>query len=89
MAGYSFGMKTNTKSSITLPAEELKLVTSLQAKLKAKSKVADSVYYARRPIEKPSERHFAPPRWPPAIRWPPNSRTSTGSPGKASMTRED
>jgi hypothetical protein len=32
-------MKTNTKSSITLPAEELKLVTSLQAKLKAKSKV--------------------------------------------------
>jgi Arc/MetJ-type ribon-helix-helix transcriptional regulator len=32
-------MKPNTKSSITLPAEELKLVLSLQARLKAKSKV--------------------------------------------------
>ena len=32
-------MKKNTKSSITLPAEELKLVLSLQAKLRAKSKV--------------------------------------------------
>jgi hypothetical protein len=32
-------MKSNTKSSITLPADELKLVLSLQAKLKAKSKV--------------------------------------------------
>lgn len=32
-------MKTNTKSSITLPAEELKLVLDLQARLKAKSKV--------------------------------------------------
>ena len=32
-------MKSNTKSSITLPPEELKLVVSLQAKLKAKSKV--------------------------------------------------
>jgi Arc/MetJ-type ribon-helix-helix transcriptional regulator len=32
-------MKTNTKSSITLPPEELKLVLSLQARLKAKSKV--------------------------------------------------
>jgi Arc/MetJ-type ribon-helix-helix transcriptional regulator len=32
-------MKTNTKSSITLPPEELKLVVALQAKLKAKSKV--------------------------------------------------
>jgi hypothetical protein len=32
-------MKKNTKSSITLPPEELKLVESLQAKLKAKSKV--------------------------------------------------
>lgn len=36
---YRLGMKTNTKSSITLPPEELKLVTDLQAKLKAKSKV--------------------------------------------------
>jgi len=32
-------MKSNTKSSITLPPEELRLVVSLQAKLKAKSKV--------------------------------------------------
>ena len=32
-------MKANAKSSITLPREELKLVVSLQAKLKAKSKV--------------------------------------------------
>ncbi len=32
-------MKTNTKSSITLPPEELKLVVALQARLKAKSKV--------------------------------------------------
>lgn len=32
-------MKSNTKSSITLPPEELMLVLALQAKLKAKSKV--------------------------------------------------
>ncbi len=32
-------MKKNTKSSITLPPAELKLVTSLQSKLRAKSKV--------------------------------------------------
>lgn len=32
-------MKLNTKSSITLPSKELKLVLSLQARLKAKSKV--------------------------------------------------
>ena len=32
-------MRSNTKSSITLPAEELKLVLSLQTKLKAKTKV--------------------------------------------------
>ena len=36
---YDFGMKTNIKSSITLPPDELKLVVALQAKLKAKSKV--------------------------------------------------
>jgi hypothetical protein len=36
---YHFGMKRNTKSSITLPREELKLVLSLQTKLKAKTKV--------------------------------------------------
>lgn len=32
-------MKTNTKSSITLPADELQLVAALQKKLGAKSKV--------------------------------------------------
>jgi len=32
-------MKKNTKSSITLPAKELKLVVALQARLKARSKV--------------------------------------------------
>jgi Arc/MetJ-type ribon-helix-helix transcriptional regulator len=32
-------MKANTKSSITLPPEELKMVLALQATLKAKSKV--------------------------------------------------
>lgn len=32
-------MKKNTKSSITLPSAELKLVTTLQARLRAKSKV--------------------------------------------------
>jgi hypothetical protein len=32
-------MKTNTKSSITLPPEELRMVLALQAKLRARSKV--------------------------------------------------
>jgi hypothetical protein len=32
-------MKSNTKSSITLPPAELRMVLALQAKLKAKSKV--------------------------------------------------
>jgi hypothetical protein len=32
-------MKVNTKSSITLPPDELKLVLSLKARLKAKTKV--------------------------------------------------
>ncbi len=32
-------MSTNTKSSITLPPAELKLVVALQKKLKAKTKV--------------------------------------------------
>jgi len=36
---YYCGMKLNTKSSITLPPDELKLVISLQARLKARSKV--------------------------------------------------
>ncbi len=38
-AWYHSSMKFNTKSSITLPPDELKLVVSLQARLKAKSKV--------------------------------------------------
>ena len=37
--GYAIDMKSNTKSSITLPPEELRMVVSLQARLKAKSKV--------------------------------------------------
>jgi hypothetical protein len=36
---YSKGMKTNTKSSITLPANELALVEGLRKRLRAKSKV--------------------------------------------------
>jgi hypothetical protein len=32
-------MKANTKSSITVPPEELRMVVALQAELKAKSKV--------------------------------------------------
>ena len=36
---YHLGMRSNTKSSITLPPEELRIVLALQAKLKAKSKV--------------------------------------------------
>ena len=32
-------MRSNTKSSITLPAEELRIVLALKAKLKARSKV--------------------------------------------------
>jgi hypothetical protein len=32
-------MKSNTKSSITLPPEELRVVLALQAKLKTRSKV--------------------------------------------------
>jgi hypothetical protein len=32
-------MRSNTKSSITLPPEELRVVLALQSKLKAKSKV--------------------------------------------------
>ena len=38
-SGYDHGMKSNTKSSITLPPEEVKLVVQLQARLKVKSKV--------------------------------------------------
>jgi hypothetical protein len=39
MHWYHFGMKRNTKSSITLPREELKRVLLLQTKLKVKTKV--------------------------------------------------
>lgn len=38
-AGTLAGMRVNTKSSITLPPAELRMVLALQAKLKAKSKV--------------------------------------------------
>ena len=38
-AGMLTGMRVNTKSSITLPPEELRMVLALQVKLKAKSKV--------------------------------------------------
>ena len=37
--GYQIGMKSNTKSSITLPRDEVRLVEKLQKRLKAKSKV--------------------------------------------------
>lgn len=36
---YAPGMKSNTKSSITLPAEEVRLVRSLKAKLKVRTNV--------------------------------------------------
>src|SRR5688572_3380563 len=39
-AGILTGMRVSTKSSITLPPEELRMVLDLQAKLKAKSKVS-------------------------------------------------
>ena len=39
MIGYDKSMKSNTKSSITLPPGELKLVLKLQKQLKARSKV--------------------------------------------------
>lgn len=39
MLGYDIGMKSNTKSSVTLPPEELRLVVELQERLGAKSKV--------------------------------------------------
>lgn len=38
-SGYAPGMKSNTKSSITLPAAELRLVRSLKAKLKVRTNV--------------------------------------------------
>ena len=44
---YCSGMKSSAKSSITLAADELRLVLALQAKLKARSKVEDVVLPAR------------------------------------------
>jgi Arc/MetJ-type ribon-helix-helix transcriptional regulator len=37
--GYSNSMKSNTKSSVTLPPEELRLVKALKARLRLKSNV--------------------------------------------------
>ena len=51
----SSGMKSHTKSSITLPPEKLKLVISLQAQLKAKSKV-DVVRRGLRLLQKTTDR---------------------------------
>jgi hypothetical protein len=48
-------MKTNTKSSITLPPAELKLVLALQKRLKAKSKV-EVVRRGLRLLEEVTER---------------------------------
>jgi hypothetical protein len=48
-------MKSNTKSSITLPPEELRLVLSLQVKLKARSKV-DVVRRGLRLLEETTDR---------------------------------
>jgi hypothetical protein len=48
-------MKSNAKSSITLPREELKLVLSLQARLKAGTKV-DVVRRGLRLLQEVTER---------------------------------
>jgi len=48
-------MKSNTKSSITLPPEELKLVLALQKRLKAKTKV-EVVRRGLRLLEEVTER---------------------------------
>ncbi len=48
-------MKTNTKSSITLPAEELRLVQALKAQLKLKSNV-DVVRAGLRLLRETTER---------------------------------
>lgn len=50
-------MKSNTKSSITLPAEELRLVIALQAKLKARSKV-EVVRRGLRLLKESTDREF-------------------------------
>lgn len=50
-------MKSNTKSSITLPAEELRLVVALQARLKARSKV-EVVRRGLRLLKESTDREF-------------------------------
>jgi Arc/MetJ-type ribon-helix-helix transcriptional regulator len=50
-------MKSNTKSSITLPAEELRLVIALQARLKARSKV-EVVRRGLRLLKESTDREF-------------------------------
>lgn len=50
-------MKTNTKSSITLPPEELRLVVALQARLKARSKV-EVVRRGLRLLKESTDREF-------------------------------
>jgi len=50
-------MKSNTKSSITLPAEELRLVLALQARLKARSKV-EVVRRGLRLLKETTDRDF-------------------------------
>jgi len=49
-------MKSNAKSSITLPPDELRLVLALQAKLKARSKV-EVVRRGLRLLRDVTERH--------------------------------
>lgn len=51
-------MKSNTKSSITLPPAELKLVKTLQARLKAKTKV-EVVRRGLRLLDETTEREIA------------------------------
>jgi Arc/MetJ-type ribon-helix-helix transcriptional regulator len=50
-------MKSNTKSSITLPPEELRLVVALQARLKARSKV-EVVRRGLRLLQETTDREF-------------------------------
>jgi hypothetical protein len=50
-------MKSNTKSSITLPPEELRLVVALQARLKARSKV-EVVWRGLRLLQETTDREL-------------------------------
>lgn len=52
---YQIGMKSNTKSSVTLPAEELRLVRRLKTRLKLKSNV-DVVRAGLRLLSETTER---------------------------------